>query len=358
MTKAMMSAPDRTSRGLRRSTIRRLTAVLAAAALTLGVAVSTGTPALAGTGLYYQAVDADNDPYSGIYLRNGTSMGNVDRVYHRYLYYGNTVELICGAWGEAVGPYNNRRWHYVHATNGPAAGQQGWIADRYLNTPNKANEYTPGEPECGAPPPPTYNGSVYFEANGSGDESSPASVHRSFSHWTASDCSSVNANNFPSWLSASNTHITTAAGWSLGRLGPVYTLETTQGNPGGGRWQELDYILLLDPGNDDDLLVNSCDTRDDRGQLFTKWLKANPNAKLVILAGQRTGEDSHRGIQTLYFDYLRANGGPRDRILVCNYDGMGHQAVYSNFKDAMNTPPALPLDQHDCPGTESWAWHP
>lgn len=206
--------------------------------------------------------------------------------------------------------------------------------------------------------PPTYDGSVYFEAEDAGDESSPASIHRSFGSWAAGNCSSSAANNFPSWLAPNNKYITTAGGWSLGRLGPVYMLEATQGNPTGGRWQEIDYILLFDPGNYDDLMNNQCDRMYNRQQLFTKWLKANPNAKLVILAGSRTAESGHRGIQELYFNYLRADGGPRDRVLVCNYDTMGHEAVYATFKNSLTTPATLPLDHHDCPGTENWAWHP
>ncbi|WP_433342090.1 hypothetical protein [Micromonospora sp. CA-111912] len=113
------------------------------------VAAPTGTTGHVGTNaLYYQVVDADNDPYSGIYLRYWTTMAEVDRVYQNYMYYGNTVELHCGTWGEAVGPYANRRWHLVTPTNGPAQGQIGWIPDRYLNTPNVANQPTPGESEC------------------------------------------------------------------------------------------------------------------------------------------------------------------------------------------------------------------
>jgi cell wall-associated NlpC family hydrolase len=111
--------------------------------------------ALAGP--IYQAVDADNDPYSGIYLRNGTSMTNVTRDAAHYILYGTSLDLQCGTWGEAVGPYANRRWHWVRVVNGSIAGAYGWIADRYVNTPNAANQLTPGEAECGstpAPPPP------------------------------------------------------------------------------------------------------------------------------------------------------------------------------------------------------------
>ena len=101
----------------------------------------------------YQVIDADNDPYSGIYLRNGTSMGSVDRIGSNYVIYGTNAELVCGAWGESVGPRANRRWHKVRLTNGSNAGRSGWVADRYMNTPNAANQPTPAEPECGGTQP-------------------------------------------------------------------------------------------------------------------------------------------------------------------------------------------------------------
>jgi hypothetical protein len=109
----------------------------------------------------YSIIDADNDPYTGIYLRNGTSMANVSRIPSRYVVYGNTATLLCGTWGEAVGPYANRRWHQVRVNTGATAGQVGWVADRYMNTPNAANQLTPGEPECGAPPPSTARQRVW-----------------------------------------------------------------------------------------------------------------------------------------------------------------------------------------------------
>lgn len=61
-------------------------------------------------------------------------------------YDGEWADLVCGTWGTAVGPYANRRWHLVRTARG-----QGYIADRYLTTPNAANQLTPGESECGAP---------------------------------------------------------------------------------------------------------------------------------------------------------------------------------------------------------------
>lgn len=121
---------------------------LAIMATVLGVG-TLASPAMAANPVY-QAYDADNDPYNGIYLRNSTSMADATRVSSRYMTYGTRVELLCGTNGESVGPKNNSRWHSVKVLAGTAAGQTGWIADRYLNTPNKANQPTPGEKECGS----------------------------------------------------------------------------------------------------------------------------------------------------------------------------------------------------------------
>lgn len=106
------------------------------------------------TGIIVQVVDRDNDPYSGIYLRRGRSMNEVDRINSNYVPYGTSVELICGAWGEAVGPNANRRWHNVRVANGANTNRVGWLPDRYLTTSNYANQPTPGEPECGSSQPP------------------------------------------------------------------------------------------------------------------------------------------------------------------------------------------------------------
>lgn len=149
--------------GRARTSLRRLVGLLATmAAALLGSVVLAPAPS-ATAGPIYQAVDADNDPYSGIYLRNGTSMANVTRDAAHYITYGTSLDLQCGTWGEAVGPYANRRWHWVRVVNGANAGRYGWIADRYVNTPNAANQLTPGEPECGAtstPAPAPTTGSA------------------------------------------------------------------------------------------------------------------------------------------------------------------------------------------------------
>jgi hypothetical protein len=130
---------------------RRLVAALAAILAVLAVVIAVPRTARAGTGLRYQVVDADNAHDGGVYYRNSPHWTDTQRTTGVGGYYGETVELVCGAWGDAVGPYANRRWHLVDNISRPSAGR-GWLPDRYLNTPNVANQATPGEPECGSRP--------------------------------------------------------------------------------------------------------------------------------------------------------------------------------------------------------------
>jgi hypothetical protein len=62
---------------------------------------------------------------------------------------GAVVTTVCWTWGDSVGPYNNRLWWLISY-----AGRQFYAADRYLSTPNVANQPPAGEPQCGVAPPP------------------------------------------------------------------------------------------------------------------------------------------------------------------------------------------------------------
>lgn len=62
---------------------------------------------------------------------------------------GAAVTAICWTWGDSVGPYSNRLWWLIQY-----AGRQFYAADRYLSTPNNANQPPPGQPQCGSTPTP------------------------------------------------------------------------------------------------------------------------------------------------------------------------------------------------------------
>lgn len=343
-------------------TLLVLTALLGAAS---AAEIATAPPAHAGP--VYQVVDADNDPYSGIYLRNNpNNFADATRVSSRYVPYGTSAELICGTWGVSVGqdgdpnrPNYNRRWHQIRVLGGPAQGQVGWMPDRYMNTPNIANKPTPGEMECGAappppppPPPPSNGGSVYY-APETNNTASGANIHLAYNDWRSDgDCPTGKADNFPNWLAPSNQNVTTLAGWSIGRLGPVYFLHETRNNR--ARWQEIDYILIFDPGDFGQLVNNTCDKKYNPGWLYAEWLKANSNARLVILAGEMTSPNSHRSIQTAYFNAIRSGGAPRGHVVTCNYGNMNHTTLFMNFRSWVNK---APIDKDHCPNGV-WGWNP
>jgi hypothetical protein len=71
---------------------------------------------------------------------------------------GATVMTNCWTWGDSVGPYNNRLWWLI-----TYSGRQFYVADRYLSTPNRANQPPGSEPQCGSapatPPPPQSSSS-------------------------------------------------------------------------------------------------------------------------------------------------------------------------------------------------------
>jgi len=137
---------------------------LTALGLAGGAVAVEASPAYAANPVY-TVVNPDNDGTRSIYDRNSPHWSDTDRKYPDFSYYGDRLELVCGTNGDAVGPYNNKRWHYAKNLSRPEAGVT-WIPDRYMNTPNKANQPTPGEAECGAtapkPPTPTSVKACYF----------------------------------------------------------------------------------------------------------------------------------------------------------------------------------------------------
>lgn len=57
---------------------------------------------------------------------------------------GAQVAVYCFAWGDPVGPNNNRLWHLIYY-----AGRSFFVADRYLSTPTvTTNVPPPGEYGC------------------------------------------------------------------------------------------------------------------------------------------------------------------------------------------------------------------
>lgn len=91
---------------------------------------------------------------------------------------GASVVTSCWTWGDAVGPNANRLWWLISY-----AGRQMYAADRYLSTPNVANQPPSGEPQCGGAPASTEAPQVWVGSpvDGSWSRSEGAATH----HWLA-----------------------------------------------------------------------------------------------------------------------------------------------------------------------------
>lgn len=133
---SLMEVVHRRRRPLRRGALA-LVGLLAVLATIFGPA-STAQAALTVT-----VINTDGD---GVASRSAPQLSAVNG-------YGApanaTVVANCWTWGDSVGPYNNRLWWSI-----TYQGRTFYAADRYLSTPNIANQPPAGQPQCGQPAPP------------------------------------------------------------------------------------------------------------------------------------------------------------------------------------------------------------
>ena len=113
--------------------------------------------------------------------------------------------------------------------------------------------------------------------------------------------------------------ISTLAGWSLGRRGPIYYLKDAS----DAEKLALNYVLLIDPGYWGQM---GCDRIQHAGDALANWLIANPSAHLVVISGSAISQQGNsQGIQETYFNAIRNQSTTvrnlRPRVLTCNYGG-------------------------------------
>jgi hypothetical protein len=151
------------------------------------------------------------------------------------------------------------------------------------------------------------------------------------------------------------------AGWSLGRLGPIYALNYLRTHD-QLEARTINYIIMYDPGSPDDF-SGSCDTdpRVAASATLTWWLgMPDTDHRLVVIAGQLTQTSDYQSIRQTYFPAIVA-AGPRvrHRVLVCGYD-LDHDASYSRYA-ALMVAHRLPTTPTACPrqGTQPvLGWNP
>lgn len=343
-------------------------------------------------GLVFSVFNAEG----GIYYRNSPHWADTPATPGVGVYNGDQVELICGALGDPVGPYNDTAWSYVN--NLSRSVGDGWVNEHFINDGALTNQFVAGEPMCGSdipgatgggssggggsgssgdgsfsPPPMTEPEppSVFYSPNGvaTGLPRVPqVSTHdRTTSAWATGDaCSDSRV------LSATPSGTAILAGWSAGRLGPIYFLAAAT----SPRLAQVHDIILFDPGDTADFAKPStakvikdrllgrdpttCDWRYPINSLLASWLKMNPSNHLTIFTGKDSEEQSGGRPYAGLWSYYLAGIWKKpfaSRAQICDYHNMGHEEVLEHYAWVVKDPPP------GCPAAPSashklTAWNP
>jgi hypothetical protein len=332
------------------------------------------------SGLAFSIFNAEG----GIYYRYGPHWGETTATPGVGVYDGDQVELICGAFGDAVGPYADTAWSKVRNLSRPVG--EGWVNEHYINDGAPDNGFVAGEPMCqpggsgaggssggGSESAPAAPTALYYSPYSTGNRGPGGAPAGTVTMWdnewnkvdATHDASSSQCPN-PQFSRPADQTITTLAAWSRARSLPFLLLQSSS------VWlSRIHYILLFDPGTQLELDNSPCDEKYDMGLILQKWLTNNSRNRLVILSGKVTADADHvteqglghAGIQDTYFTPLKVLGdkygqAPRTQIVVCNYDTMGHQEVWTRYGSWITKPP---ITLGSCPawsGHKVVAWNP
>jgi hypothetical protein len=303
-----------------------------------------------GGGLVFSIFNADG----GIYYRNSPHWADTPQTPGVGVYNGDQVQLICGAFGDPVGPFNDTAWSYVN--NLSRSVGSGWVNEHFINDGAADNAFVGGEPMCGpeipgmsgggssgggggsggggsgdgsgggggAPPPAAIsNGSLYYspyQANPNGPNStgqirdghsfgpfgtkwvsapSPATITMNLGDWDKhhdkKGCPSLESFVPTGQSTFSSGQIMTLASWSLSRFAPFLLLKQLA-KEHSALISKIHYILMFDPGTQSELDNAPCANEYSMSRILRPWLIENPSNKLVVLSGALTADAGHRSI--------------------------------------------------------------
>jgi hypothetical protein len=336
--------------------IRRIL-VVASAITAITAATVVGATAAYADQPTYPVMNTSEQPPDGVWFRTDALDNNhTQRITGLGIYAGEHLRVKCFAVGAAVGQYNNTIWYYGWDVERPTApnGQsnEGWMNTHYVNDGQTANHAAPGVAQCAVatgngdnPTPSPTPISLFYSPFGHGqiasgsecgtwcsqnlDLNDPAVTSSFLNNWAPNypnACGQID--NAYAAATPIGRYPTTLSGWSYARLGPAYVL-LKAARINTAALQTITYVILIDPGNYDDL---SCDRQVNAGGAYANWLQLNPNARLVVISGTRSQQNSSKGIQESYFNPIRDiaaqnHSAIRNQVLVCNYS-IDHYGAY------------------------------
>lgn len=350
---------------------------LRATLVALGLLCVTGAipvaPAAAAS-FIFPVMNTSETPPDGVWYRNSPHTWDTARETGWGIYMYEYMQVDCWLMGDAVGPYNNHLWYRgINVTRPTVNGHpnSGFMNAHYINDGMLADQPYPGVLSCDAPPPPPpppANLVSYYSGLGSAGstKAQQVGVHRNLTEdgsfdgkWTPSvqcvpDAGAINFG---------GQAVSRLAGWSLGRLGPIYALKYFRDHDPAAA-ARINYVILFDPGSP--ATFGRCDYDRSSVQadsILAWWLGLSPDNRLVVMSGRDTATNHHESIQRAYFPAIkRAGSAVRSRVLVCNFN-LNHQATYNNYAYLMTDGGRLGTAPGwgSCPkqgGRSVWGWNP
>jgi hypothetical protein len=315
----------------------------------------------------------------GIYWRSGPDWNTAEAIGGFGFYPDTVLEVHCYQAGAGDVPGSaDYMWEQATDVGGSGYGS-GWVNEHFINDGQPINQPSPGVPQCGAsstppapstapastsptapatpgaePAGPARTRSVFY----SGTENptgvpgiNPAQLNLAYGTWRGgSSCTPANA------VSHTPTGVEILAGWSKGRLGPIYFLEGAR-----SRWSEIHWILLFDPGQSGEMKGN-CDeqVKPSINSLLANWLKSNPANHLIVLTGwvseEKSGSKSVFGGLWHYYFAGIWNQPFANQALVCDYNNLSHEEVIRRFAWDIQNPLTGCPNASGAPSPT--AWHP
>ena len=195
----------------------------------------------------------------------------------------------------------------------------------------------------------------------------PADLNIPYGTWAIGDCAPDNAVNIPSSVS-------TLAGWSRGRLGPIYFLALASPQ----QQAQIHTIILFDPGDTTNFADGSCDSDYDINALLANWLQSDSANRLLIftgavteewasstpssssfigalISGQLKPQETFAGLWQYYLAGIW-NQPFAAQALICDYPYMGHDQVLEDVAGFVQDPPDTCPSAPD--GQQPISWNP
>ncbi|HVB22307.1 MAG TPA: hypothetical protein VNG51_10210 [Ktedonobacteraceae bacterium] len=377
----------------------------------LAIAVALGTSGGAASRMAHAATD-DTVVHHIIngswYLHPGntTNTPSYSGPLSDYMAQGTEFDVQCVTVGPPITPAGTLAtdgsgdvaWEYG---TDAATGDMGFVSDQGLDTQvaqgqEIAQLNAQGIPTCGAGNQQTANATpttnffspIPGQANGLASLPSIADIQYDLNTWSAGDCTDTKVAQI---LQNLPTTVSTLAGWSLGRLGVLYFLQAATDQ----QMAQIHTIILFDPGDSHDFggyvfanllhFGNACDWKLNPNALLASWLQLNQQNRLIIFTGQVSEEkelapggnnttvssitsgtdlnsspqlvSTYAGLWQYYFADVWNTTVGAQQVLVCDYDGLDHAAVLSDYYTSIQNPPS------SCPSAPDQthpltSWHP